>query len=102
MPELKITSCSVHIIENNDSRNRMKASATIVLNDVFAVHDLKVIDGPRGMFVAMPNKPRRGQESNFHSYVDIAHPLNPNFRKYLEEVVLSQFYAAMRRQEKSS
>lgn len=65
---------------------KMLATATITIDSEFAVHDIKVIEGENGLFVAMPS--RRTKEGEFK---DIAHPINSETRKKLEELVLSAY-----------
>ena len=80
---MRITEVRVHPIE---AKNRLKAYATIVFNDAFVVRDLKIISGESDLFVAMPNK--KGKDGK---YQDIAHPLNQEIRKMIEDVVLSEY-----------
>ena len=65
---------------------RLKAYATIVFDDSFIVRDLKVIDGNKGLFVSMPS--RRRKDGSFR---DIAHPLNTDIRKAVEDAVIKEF-----------
>ena len=65
---------------------RLKAYATIVFDDSFIVRDLKVIDGNKGLFVSMPS--RRRKDGSFR---DIAHPLNTDIRKSVEDAVIKEF-----------
>jgi stage V sporulation protein G len=66
------------------------AFVTITLNDVLVIHGLKVIDGAKGRFVAMPSRPRRDGK-----HQDIAHPITKEWRGYMEDRILSEFEAAM-------
>ncbi len=68
---------------------RMRAIASITLDDEFVVHDIRVIDGNNGLFVAMPSK--RTPDGEFR---DIAHPINSETRNKLQEVVLSAYHAS--------
>lgn len=65
---------------------RLKAYVTVTFNDCFVVRDLKVINGNTGLFVAMPSKKKKDG-----SYKDIAHPINSDFRNYLEKHILDKF-----------
>ena len=67
---------------------RMRAIASITLDDEFVIHDIRVIDGNTGLFVAMPSK--RTPDGEFR---DIAHPINSNTRNKIQEVVLEAFHA---------
>ncbi|AWE05949.1 septation protein spoVG [Lysinibacillus sp. 2017] len=67
---------------------RMRAIASITLDDEFVIHDIRVIDGNTGLFVAMPSK--RTPDGEFR---DIAHPINSNTRNKIQEIVLEAFHA---------
>ncbi|GAA0311023.1 stage V sporulation protein G [Gracilibacillus halotolerans] len=65
---------------------RMRAIASITLDDEFVVHDIRVIDGNNGMFVAMPSK--RTPDGEFR---DIAHPINSGTRSKIQDAVLAEY-----------
>ncbi|HLT31752.1 MAG TPA: septation regulator SpoVG [Myxococcaceae bacterium] len=65
---------------------RLKAYVTITLDQCFVVRDLKVIQGPTGLFVAMPAKKRKDG-----TYKDIAHPLNADTRERFEREILDHY-----------
>ena len=67
---------------------RMRAIASITLDNEFVIHDIRVIDGNTGLFVAMPSK--RTPDGEFR---DIAHPINSNTRNKIQEIVLEAFHA---------
>ena len=66
------------------SEGKMKAVASVTFDNAFAVHDVKVIEGPEKLFVAMPS--RRTPDGE---YRDIAHPINSDMRNMLESNVLA-------------
>src|SRR5581483_11748995 len=66
--------------------DKLKAFVSIVFDKCFVVTDIKVILGPKGLFVSMPSKKRKDG-----SFKDIAHPLNNQMRQYLEEKILSVY-----------
>lgn len=66
---------------------RMRAIASITLDNEFVVHDIRVIDGNEGLFVAMPSK--RTPDGEFR---DIAHPINSGTRNKLQEAVLTAYH----------
>ncbi len=68
---------------------RMRAIASITLDDEFVIHDIRVIDGNTGLFVAMPSK--RTPDGEFR---DIAHPINSNTRNKIQDIVLEAFHAS--------
>ncbi|OUQ85444.1 septation protein spoVG [Brevibacillus brevis] len=65
---------------------RMKAIASITIDHEFVVHDIRVIDGNNGMFVAMPSK--RTPDGEFR---DIAHPISSNTREKIQAAVLTEY-----------
>lgn len=76
-------------IKKFDTENKMKAIASITFDDCFAVHDIKVIENEDKVFVAMPNK--RLKDGTFK---DVAHPINYEFRQYLESKILDAYKTA--------
>ncbi|MGI2329724.1 septation regulator SpoVG [Planococcus sp. YIM B11945] len=68
------------------TEGRMRAIASITLDNEFVVHDIRVIDGNEGLFVAMPSK--RTPDGEFR---DIAHPINSGTRNKLQEAILSAY-----------
>lgn len=69
-----------------NSESRMKAISSITLDDEFVIHDIRVIDGNNGLFVAMPSK--RTPDGEFR---DIAHPINANMRAKIQDAVLAKY-----------
>lgn len=77
----------VHLKKVN-SGNRMKAVASVYFDDEFVVHEIKVIEGPNGLFIAMPSrKTLNGQHK------DIAHPINSETRKKIEDAIFEKYNA---------
>jgi stage V sporulation protein G len=66
--------------------DKLKAFVSIVFDKCFVVTDIKIILGPKGLFVSMPSKKRKDG-----TFKDIAHPLNNQMRQYLEEKILSVY-----------
>ena len=64
----------------------MKAVASVTFDDQFVVHDIKVIEGQSGMFIAMPSRKTPDGE-----YRDIAHPINSETRTMLQTLILEKF-----------
>ena len=69
---------------------RMKAIVSITLDEEFVVHDIKVIEGAKGLFIAMPSKRTADGE-----YKDIAHPINASAREAIQEVILESYRRAL-------
>lgn len=86
--KMEITDVKIYPMEGKDEKSkRLKAYASITFNDSFIVRGLKVIEGSKGLFVVMPSK-----KLNDGTYKDIAHPLNNETRKKIEQKVLEKFY----------
>ena len=81
---MKITSVNVRKIEKEGSR--MKGIASILLDDSFAVHDIRIIEGDNGLFIAMPSR-----KTATGGYRDIAHPINPEVRAMFEDAILEAY-----------
>ena len=84
---MKISDVRVRIVKNDSSK--IKASASITIEDCFVVHDIKVIEGNEGYFIAMPS--RKTPDGQFK---DIVHPLNTETREEIRELVLKAFEEA--------
>ena len=65
---------------------KMKAIASITLDNEFVIHDIKVIEGEKGLFIAMPSRKASDGE-----YRDIAHPINSDTRARIQSVVLKKY-----------
>lgn len=70
--------------------SKMKAVVSITLDDVFVVHDIKVIEGEKGLFIAMPSKKTADGE-----YRDIAHPINSETRELIQTMILNAYKEAL-------
>src|SRR6476619_2578389 len=79
---MEITDVKVIPVEDE----KLKAFVSIVFDQCFVVTDIKIIHGPKGLFVSMPSKKRKDG-----TFKDIAHPLNNQMRQYLEEKVLTVY-----------
>lgn len=65
---------------------KMKAVVSITLDDEFVVHDIKVIEGDKGLFIAMPSRKATDGE-----YRDIAHPINSTTRERIQMIILEKY-----------
>ena len=65
---------------------RLRAVVSVTVDDELAIHDIKVIEGPERLFVAMPSRKEQGG-----IFRDIAHPISPNVRRYFEAAVLDAY-----------
>ena len=69
---------------------KMKAVVSITIDDEFVVHDIKVIEGEKGLFIAMPSKKAMDGE-----YRDIAHPINSGTRGKIQSTILRRYEEAL-------
>lgn len=70
--------------------SKMKAIVSITLDDEFVVHDIKIIEGDKGLFIAMPSKKASDGE-----YRDIAHPINSQTREAIQKIILESYEKAL-------
>ncbi|MBQ9910219.1 MAG: septation regulator SpoVG [Lachnospiraceae bacterium] len=76
-----------------EAEGKMKAVVSITIDDEFVVHDIKVIENENGLFIAMPS--RRSADGQ---YRDVAHPINSETRKALQDMILEK-YSRMEEEE---
>jgi stage V sporulation protein G len=69
---------------------KMKAVVSITIDDEFVVHDIKVIEGEKGLFIAMPSRKASDGE-----YRDIAHPINSQTRELIQKIILDAYEKAL-------
>ena len=84
---MEITSVTVRKVDKEGSR--MRGIASVLLDDSFAVHDIRIIEGENGLFIAMPSR-----KSSDGEYRDIAHPINTQTRDRLQKIVLDAYEKA--------
>ena len=73
-------------IRKVEKEGKMKAVVSITIEDEFVVHDIKVIDGEKGLFIAMPSRKASDGE-----YRDIAHPINSATRESIQNLILDKY-----------
>lgn len=88
---MNITDVRIRLIQKEDSK--LKAVASITLDNAFAIHDIKIVDGAEGCFVAMPSR-KIGETE----HKDIAHPINAEARAQLIEAVMQAYQTALNEQ----
>ena len=71
-----------------NSEGTMKAVASITIDEVFVIHDIKIIEGPNGLFIAMPSRKTPNGE-----FKDIAHPLNSETRETIQKAIFEKYEA---------
>lgn len=80
---MKITDVRVRKVTEE---GKMKAIVSVTFDDEFVVHDIKIIDGQNGLFIAMPS--RKMADGEFR---DIAHPINATTRQKIQEAVFAEY-----------
>ncbi len=80
---MNVTDVRVRKVEQD---GKLKAVVSITIDGVFVVHDIKVIEGNRGLFIAMPSK-----QAQDGSYRDIAHPITTETREELQKLILDNY-----------
>ena len=73
-----------------DKEGKMKAVVSITLDNEFVIHDIKVIEGEKGLFIAMPSRMAADGE-----YRDIAHPINSQTRELISDAVIGKYEAML-------
>jgi len=93
---MQITDVRVRKIE---SSGKMKAIVSITIDNAFVIHDIKVIESPTRLFIAMPSRQKPGKEENEKEYKDIAHPINSETREMLQNIILEAYEKAIKEEE---
>jgi len=81
---MRFTDVRIRKVEKEE--NKLRAIASVTIEECFVIHDIKVIEGTEGLFIAMPSRKTKEGE-----YKDIAHPINSETRKELSDTVLKAF-----------
>ena len=89
--KLKISDIRIRLVAKEDSK--LKAIASMTIEDCFVVHDIKVIEGQEGYFVAMPSRKASDGE-----YKDIVHPINTETREMIIKLILDAFNEELAKQ----
>lgn len=82
---MRITDVRIRMVQNTESK--LKATCSVVFDDAFVVHDLRVVQGANGIFVAMPQR-----KLGDGQYRDLAHPITAAAREALQRAVLATYY----------
>ena len=85
--QMQITDIRIRSVEKE---GKMKAVVSITIDDEIVVHDIKIIEGEKGMFIAMPSRKAADGE-----YRDIAHPINTATRERLQSMILSKYQESL-------
>ena len=82
---MQITELRSRIVEDE---GKLRAYVTVTFDNCFVVHNVKIIEGKGGLFIAMPSRKTANGE-----YKDVAHPISPEFRTELQDKILEEFNA---------
>ena len=88
---MRITDVRIRKVEKE---GKMKAVVSITIDEEFVVHDIKVIDGEKGLFIAMPSRKAADGE-----YRDIAHPINSDTRNKIQQIILEKYESEIAAEE---
>lgn len=102
---MEVTNVRVKVMQSDGN---LKAYATITFDDEFVVKDIKVVDGPKGLFIAMPSKPIKNRRTTEESeenpetrekfHKDIAHPINSAAREKIQKAILTAYEEELKNQ----
>jgi len=83
---MEVTDVRIYPVDED----KLKAYVSVVFDNCFVITDIKIINGTTGRFLSMPSKRRRNG-----TFKDVAHPLNPETRRYLEETIFREYEAVL-------
>lgn len=89
---MKISDVRIRLIKKEDTK--LKAIASITFDECFVVHDIKIITGTDGNFIAMPSR-----KTSEGEYKDIAHPINTETREAIRAAVLNAFAEELKKED---
>ncbi len=90
---MEITNVRVRIVEKDNSK--MRGFANVTIDDQFVVHDIRILEGTNGLFLAMPSKQVAPGE-----YRDIAHPINAEARQIFTDAILAEYEKELAREDR--
>lgn len=82
---MEMTEIRIRAVEGE---GKLKAYVTITFDNCFVVHNVKIIEGKTGLFIAMPSR-----KTTTGEYKDVAHPISPEFRNEMQEKILAEYNA---------
>ena len=88
---MQITDVRIRKVEKE---GKLKAVVSITIDEEFVVHDIKIIEGEKGLFIAMPSRKAADGE-----YRDIAHPINSSTREKIQELILEKYQETLEAEE---
>ena len=85
---IQITDVKIRMV--NAENSKLKAVASLIIDDCLAIHDIKIIDGDNGEFIAMPSRKTPSGE-----FKDIAHPINSDTREVMRKAIIDAYKRAL-------
>ncbi|MDE7373513.1 MAG: septation regulator SpoVG [Clostridia bacterium] len=85
---MQITDVKIRMV--NAENSKLKAVASLIIDDCLAVHDIKIIEGDNGEFIAMPSRKTPSGE-----FKDIAHPINSDTREVMRKAIIDAYHRAL-------
>ena len=92
---MNITDVRIRLLKKGEAK--LKAVATITIDDCFVVHDIKILEGEKECFIAMPSKKTPSGE-----FKDIVHPINTETREKLNKLIVEEYYKALKESESAN
>ena len=89
---MEITNVRVRVVEKENSK--MRGFASVTIDNQFVVHDIRILEGDNGLFLAMPSK-----QTGVGEYRDIAHPINQEARQMFTDAILKEYEKELKRVE---
>lgn len=87
---MEITNVRVRLVEKENSK--MRGFASVTIDNQFVVHDIRILEGDNGLFLAMPSK-----QTGVGEYRDIAHPINQEARQMFTDAILKEYEEELKR-----
>ena len=87
---MEITNGRVRVVEKENSK--MRGFASVTIDNQFVVHDIRILEGDNGLFLAMPSK-----QTGVGEYRDIAHPINQEARQLFTDAILKEYEEELKR-----
>lgn len=87
---MEITNVRVRVVEKENSK--MRGFASVTIDNQFVVHDIRILEGDNGLFLAMPSK-----QTGVGEYRDIAHPINQEARQMFIDAILKEYEEELKR-----
>lgn len=87
---MEITNVRVRVVEKENSK--MRGFASVTIDNRFVVHDIRILEGDNGLFLAMPSK-----QTGVGEYRDIAHPINQEARQLFTDAILKEYEEELKR-----